>query len=306
MPDDKPSFGSEIKGVINRELDEAGLSQQDYVRAALKWQYNWIGLAGAAAFALVSGTGLPIVLAAGLEMMYVALVPQSSRFRRLVRSWKYAAERREHQKRLDEIYQNLPPEMRSRYGYVQQVAQAIRANYSQLSYASQVFANQMESKLAGLLEGYVRLLHTAYTHREYVKSLNPDQVRGEIASLEKALAAEPAKVQEINQRRIEILRKRIGKFDKIKENRQVIDAQCAAIEDVLQLIRDQSVTMRDPQEVSAQLDHLVEDVEQTEQSVKEMEEIFAMAAPENHSESNEDLRLPAPEESPQPRKRVRN
>ncbi len=306
MPDDKPSFGSELKGAINRELDEAGLSQQDYVKAALKWQYNWIGLAGAAAFALVGGTGLPIVLAAGLEMMYVALVPQSSRFRRLVRSWKYAAERREHQKRLDEIYQNLPPEMRSRYGYVQQVAQAIRANYSQLSYASQVFANQMEAKLAGLLEGYVRLLHTAYTHREYVKSLNPDQVRGEIAALEKALAAEPAKVQEINQRRIEILRKRIGKFDKIKENRQVIDAQCAAIEDVLQLIRDQSVTMRDPQEVSAQLDHLVEDVEQTEQSVKEMEEIFAMAAPENHSESNEDLRLPAVEENPQPRNRVRN
>src|SRR3974377_2264977 len=104
MPDDKPSFGSELKGVINHTLDEAGLSQTDYVKAALRWQYNWIGLAGAggvapgfsarsrqynwvglagaAAFALVSGTGIPIVLAAGLELMYVALVPQSSRFRR--------------------------------------------------------------------------------------------------------------------------------------------------------------------------------------------------------------------------------
>ena len=51
MPDDKPSFGSEVKGAINRKLDEAGLSQHDYVKAALKWQYNWIGLAGAAAFA---------------------------------------------------------------------------------------------------------------------------------------------------------------------------------------------------------------------------------------------------------------
>jgi hypothetical protein len=35
------SFGSEVKGVIDRKLDEAGLSQHDYVRAALKWQYNW-------------------------------------------------------------------------------------------------------------------------------------------------------------------------------------------------------------------------------------------------------------------------
>lgn len=301
MPDDKPSFGAEVKGVINRKLDEAGLSQHDYVKAALKWQYNWIGLAGAALFALISGTGLPLVLAAGLEMMYVALVPQSNPFRRLVRSWKYADQKREHQKRLDEMYRNIPAEMRSRYTSVLQVAAAIRANYSQLSYASQVFATQMEAKLAGLLEGYVRLLYAAHTHREYLKSLNPDQVRSEAATLEQSLAKAPAKVQEINQRRIEILRKRVAKFEKIRENSQVIEAQCSAIEDVLQLIRDQSVTMRDPQEVSAQLDHLVQDVEQTEQSVKEMEEIFALAAPDA-----DDPHLPMAEQSPPPRDRVRN
>ena len=38
------------------------------------------------------------------------------------------------------------------------------------------------------------------------------------------------------------------------------------MEDVLQLIRDQSVTLRDPQQVSEQLEGLVQDVEQTEQS----------------------------------------
>jgi hypothetical protein len=274
-----------------RKLDEAGLSQSDYVKAALKWQYNWIGLAGAAAFALVSGAGLPLVLAAGLEMMYVALVPQSSRFRRLVRSWKYADEKKAHQKRLEELHRNLTPEMRSRHDYVQQVAKAIRDNYAQLSHASQVFAGPMEDKLAGLLEGYLRLLFAARTHAEYLRTLNPEHIRNEIAFLEKSLEKEPLKVREINQRRIEILSKRLAKFDKIRENRQVIDAQCAAIEDVLQLIRDQSVTMRDPQEVSAQLDHLVQDVEQTEQSVREMEEIFALAGPE--------------EDMPQPRNRVR-
>ena len=60
----------------------------------------------------------------------------------------------------------------------------------------------------------------------------------------------------------------------------MIDAQCAAIEDVLQLIRDQSVTMRDPQQVSDQLEGLVHDVEQTEQTVREVESIFDMATPE--------------------------
>ena len=70
------------------------------------------------------------------------------------------------------------------------------------------------------------------------------------------------------------------KYEKIRENRQVIDAQCAAIEDVLQLIRDQSVTMRDPQQISDQLDNLVQDVEQTEETVREVEAIFELTRPD--------------------------
>ena len=85
-------------------------------------------------------------------------------------------------------------------------------------------------------------------------------------------------MQEINRKRIEILGKRIEKFDKIKENCQVMEAQCAAIEDVLQLIRDQSVTMHDPQQMSEHLDGLVKDVEQTEETVREVESIFDIPA----------------------------
>ena len=293
----------DLKGIITDKLDEAGLTQQDYVKAALKWQYNWIGLAGAAAFAVVTGTGLPIVLAAGLELMYVALVPQSSTFRRLVRSWKYASDKRAHEQRRLEMQRNLPVEMQSRLAYVQQVAESIRNNYKQLSYGSQVYAEQMDTKLNSLVDAYIRLLHAAFTQRDYLQTLNPDQIKTELAWLEKQMDKEPPKVQEINRRRIEIGRKRLEKFQKIAENRKVIEAQCAAMEDVLQLIRDQSVSLRDPQEVSAQLDNLVSDVEQTEQSVREMEEIFAMTSPDD------ELRLPpsatAAEAAP-PRNRVRN
>ena len=296
MPENRPGFGSE-------KVDDAGLSQTDYVKAAFTWQYNLIGLVGVTAYSVVSGSGLPLVLAAGLELMYLAMVPQNGRFRRLVRSWKFADEKRERKKRLDQIYRDLPPEMRSRAAFLQQIAQAIRANYAQLSYGSQVLVTQMDDKLSGLLEGHIRLLQTARTHREYLKSLNPDQVRSEVEYLEKGLEKEPAKVREINLRRIEILKKRIEKFEKIRENSQVVDAQCAAVEDVLQLIRDQSVTMRDPQQVSEQLDHLVADVEQTEHSVREMEEIFAMTSAGN----GEDLMLPplGDENRPQ-RNRVSN
>ena len=252
----------------------------NYVRAAFHWQYNWISLAGAAVFALVSGTALPILLVAGLELMYLTLVPKSSRFRRLVRSWQLADEQLKHQQRLDEMMRNLSPEMQSRYVHCAQICASIRTNFAQLSSQSQIFLEQIDTRMQGLLSGYARLLFSAAQQQQYLKSTAQEDIKHEIASLEKTLSSEPPRVQEINQKRIEILNKRLEKFDKISENRKVVDAQCAAVEDVLMLVRDQSVTMRDPQQVSDRLDSLVHDVEQTEQTVQQVETIFSDLSPD--------------------------
>jgi hypothetical protein len=140
----------------------------------------------------------------------------------------------------------------------------------------------MEDRLDGLLQGFLRLLVASRQHEEYLRSASPDVIKREIAQLEKVNPSDPAKVQEINKRRVEILQKRLEKFGKISENFQVINAQCSALTDVLALIRDQSVTMKDPQQVSNQLDGLVRDVEQTEETVRQMESIFDMSGGETN------------------------
>ena len=249
----------------------------DYLKAALGWQYNKIALGGVAAFAVVSGSILPLVLGAGLELMYLAVVPNNSRFQRLVRSWKFDEEKREREKSLSALFYELPPEMRARFQNLDSICRTIRQNYSRLTATSQMFVDQMEAKLQGLSQSYVRLLNSAFHHREYLRVTNPDTIRKEVAQLTRSLDKDPPKVQEINRKRIEILNKRSEKYDKIHENCEVIDAQCAAIEDVLQLIRDQSVTMHDPQQISDHLDSLVKDVEQTEETVREVESIFDLS-----------------------------
>jgi hypothetical protein len=259
-----------------RDDVEIGGEPVNYVKEALKWQYNWIGLAGAAAFAVVSGSGLPIVLAAGLELMYVALVPQSSRFRRLVRSWKFADEKRKHDERMRVLTNELTPEIKQRIRDLERVCESIRANYQRLSSSSQVFVGQIERQLQGLLTSYVRLSHAAIQNRDYVQLNNAELIRREIEQLQRDLPKQAPKVQEINTKRVEILTKRLEKFGRIRENRQVVDAQCRAIEDMLQLIRDQSMTMSDPQQISDRLGTLVQDVEQTEEMVREVEAIFQM------------------------------
>lgn len=247
----------------------------NYVKEAFHLQYNWIAMAGAGAFALVSGSLLPILLGAGLELMYLAIVPQNWRFQRLVRSWKFSEEQQKRQQQLGEMLRNLPPESQSRYVHAAQVCGSIRSNFAQFSSTSQIFLQQIDTRLQGLLNGYARLLSSAAQQQQYLRNNEQDGIQHEIAGLQRTLNSDPPKVQEINKKRIEILTKRLEKFDKISENRKVVDAQCSAVEDVLMLVRDQSVTMRDPQQVSERLDSLVKDVEQTEETVQQVEAIFS-------------------------------
>ena len=263
--------------------DENNLPEKviNYAREAFKWQYNVIGLAGVVAFSLLSLSGLPLILGAGAELMYLSLVPQSSRFRRLVRSWKYAEEKEQRERLLQGMLASLLSEVCKRYTALQQMCTAIMGNYQLLSSTSQLFVEQTERRLGGLLKSYVRLLASYQAYREYLRHINPVEIKREVDLLQQRLNLDPPSVQTINQKRIEILNKRLMKFDKSQENGKVIDAQCAAIEDVLELIRDQSVNLRDPQQVTDQLDLLVKDVEHTEETVREVEAIFDLAAPDD-------------------------
>ncbi len=290
--------------------DDSPGSDINYVKEAAKLQYNWITLAGIAGFAVISASALPLLLSAGLELMYLSLVPQNKRFQRLVRSWKYADEKRRHDNQLNAMFQEIPPEMRLRYADLDKVCRAIRENYSRLSSTSQIFSQQTEDKLTGLMQSYVRLLHTAWQHREYLRTTDISTVSHELAQLQKTQESETGKVQDINRRRIEILQKRVDKFKKIRENCEVIDAQCAAVEDVLGLIRDQSVTMRDPQQLSDHLEGLVHDVEQTEETVREVENIFENVADFSGASAGEIAPMPSgdgnTDRGTAPRKRVRS
>src|SRR5690348_15542530 len=128
----------------------------NYLKAAFGWQYNKIALGGAVAFAVVSGSALPLLLGAGLELMYLATVPNNGRFQRLVRSWKFDADKREREKSLSVLYYELPPEMQARYGSLDAICRGIRQNYTRLTSTSQMFVDQMESKLEGLSQSYIR------------------------------------------------------------------------------------------------------------------------------------------------------
>lgn len=265
----------------------------NFVKEAFNIQYNWIALAGACAFAVVSGSLLPLILAGGLELMYLAVVSQNRRFQRLVRSWKLGDALKERQVQFAQMLNSLLPEAKARYFKLAQVCASVRSNFSQLSSTSRVFLEQMDSRLDGLLHGYARLLLVSSQQQQYLKSTDLNEIKREIGALQDSMAKDPPKVQDINKKRVEILNKRVEKYQKICENQEVVNAQCSAVEDVLHLVRDQSVTMRDPQQVTDQLDNLVRDVENTEETVQEVEAIFGNMAPEMEGIMSMDDSVPA-------------
>ena len=274
MPDD--SFQSKIV----QQVDEIETGSSNYLKEAFQWQYNVIGIAGAVALALISGTALPIILAAGVELMYLAVVPQSSAFRRLVRSWRYADEKKAHDAKVRAMQQQLPADVRERYARLGQISQSIRANYARLSSTSQLFVDQVQQRIDALMNSFLRLASAESTYTEYLQRTNPRTIDQEILALERNIDKQPAKVQEINRKRIEIMHKRQERFKKIVEDLQVIQVQSAAIEDVLALIRDQSVSLTDPQQVNEKLDLLMQDVESTEATVREIEDFFLISSPD--------------------------
>ena len=267
-------------GFQDRSNPSTEYGEINFVRKAFHLQYNWIALVGAGLFAVMSGSLLPIFLAGGLELMYLAMVPQNARFQRLVRSWRFSEELEQRQQQFAELLNGLPSEAKKMYAQLAQVCASVRGNFRQLSSASQIFLQQMDARLDGLLRGYARLLVTSSQQLQYLKSTDPNEIKREVAALEQAMTSDLPKVQEINKKRIEILNKRLEKYQKLSENQEVVTAQCAAVEDVLHLVRDQSVTMRDPQQVSDQLENLVRDVEQTEQTVQQVEAIFGNMSPD--------------------------
>jgi hypothetical protein len=64
-----------------------------------------------------------------------------------------------------------------------------------------MFLEQMEKRLRGLLEAYLRLLCADFQHSEYLQATDPNPIKQNLAKLQGTLSSDPPQVQEINRMR---------------------------------------------------------------------------------------------------------
>jgi len=254
--------------------------EPNFLAHAFKSQYNLIGLVTALGFTALSGTLFPLVIAAGVELIVLPLVSGNPRFQRLVRARvsqeedQAAAQRT--QKEAWEMLKDLPGPEQQRYRALQGLASEIRQNYKALDSSSQMLVEELVRKLDFLLSFYLRMRYSLMRYHAYFSTTDPERIQERMAMLEHEMTAGPERIQQIKARTRNVLEKRLERYQKALENRQLVEAQTETVEEVLQLLRDQSYSMRDPRTITEQLDGLVSSAEDTERGVRDLEELMAI------------------------------
>ncbi len=287
----------------------------NYTREAFLHPWNLTFLLVAMLTAFVAGGvggsnilfNLILLLAGAGELMFLGIVPRDPRFQKVIRSQK-AAERHKAPSQ-KEIFNVLDRQNQRRYARLRRLEKEIQANYEKLSYASQGLLDSHLKKIDGLIDSYLNLLQQRERYEVAMQQSTQSEVSAAIAALQQDMTDDPPRVRAIKERRLRVLMNRLDRFKKGRENIEIIDAQLATIEDVTQYIHEQSLTMRNPEEITFQLDTLLSEVEETEKAVQQVEDVFAasdLSGPGSILDGIEGLDEAPPASDPlQPRQKTR-
>ena len=260
---------------LRADVEKALASEEpNYLLEAFKSQYNLIGLGTAVGFAVLSGSFLPLLIAAGVELTVLPLMERLQRYHRARNREKYREEKRRGER--EAMMQALTDGERRRYEELEGLAEEIRQNYGSLDSSSQMLLDEVVRKLDFLLSFYLRMRSSVSRYEEYFESTDPRRIQDRIARLDQEVAKSPERVRQVKARTRAVLEKRLQRYQKALENKQLVDAQTETVQEVLHLLRDQSYSMSDPRTITEQLDSLVVSAEETERGVRDMEELLGI------------------------------
>lgn len=214
-----------------------------------------------------------LLFSAAAELIFLGTLPRQDRFRRAVRSRQAL----EHAKppSQKELFHSLTKHSQRKYARLKRLQKDIAGNYRKLSYASQGMLDSHLDKINGLLDSYLNLLYQKERYEFTSRASTETEVVQAMARLRTDMEDDPPRVKAVKARRLRILEQRLDRSKRGQENLEIIKAQLETVEDVTKYILEQSLTLRNPEEITFQLDTLLSEVEETQASVIEMEEVFA-------------------------------
>jgi hypothetical protein len=262
-----------------------------YLKEAFKEPINFWGMAGFAVATAYVQDITPLVAALAAETLYLATVPASSVYRRLV-------DRREKQRLLklrdqqrEALIKLFDPREREAVEYLRWMKNQIYSNYKKFTGTKQIPHNIQS--LDQRWEDFVDLLDVYRRRKHHLRSINRQAVQNQLVQAERAVAsAKDERERRIQQANVEILKRRIAAFNDIERSVKLVEGQLQSIENFFGLVNDQVVTLPTPERVSSlDFEQLSDSIAMTKQMLEETSDTFAALDSHNRDIGNYELLL---------------
>ncbi|MCC5940395.1 MAG: hypothetical protein JJU37_02555 [Balneolaceae bacterium] len=207
----------------------------------------------------------------GMELIYLGIVPRLPSYQKNVRLKK---EKEEQQQGSNEkqIFYRLDPKSQKQFLVLKHITKEVKKNFDTLPYSSKGMLGHIQSKMDDLLSTYLTLLEMHRRYEIYMNSEVEDEIRRDVKLQESKLDdTDSEQLLATGRRRLNILNKRLKKFDVAKEKYLITETHLDTIEDAIRYIYEQSMTMPNADDVGHQLDHLLSEMEETTNVIEELD-----------------------------------
>ncbi len=217
---------------------------------------------------LISNTILTFTF--GAELVYLGVVPRLPSYQKSVRLKKKKEQTEDSGDKM--IFHQLDPRSQKRFLVLKHITKEVSKNFDTLPYASKGMLEHIQKKMEDLLTTYLTLLDMNRRFQIYMNSEVEDEIRQKVEQQEnKVEEIDSAQLKKTRERRLQILKKRLKKFDAAKEKYLICETHLETIEDAIRYIYEQSMTMPNAEDVGVQLDHLLNEMEETTQIIEELD-----------------------------------
>lgn len=245
-----------------------------YIKEALKEPVNIGGLllsAAAAAYSATTGFLDPTLVmgsALVLEGVYLATVPVSSFYRRIIdRRSRHLIDEHRRKQRL-ELIKTFDPREREAVEYLSWMKNQIGSNYQKFTRLSEEPPQLRE--LEATWEAFVDLLDEYRRRKLHLRSINRQAVENQLRQAERSMQFADQATRPLHEKNVEILRRRLQTFDDIERSVKRVEAQLQMIENFFGLVNDQVVTMPTPEHIlSLDFDSLLSSIETTKEILQQ-------------------------------------
>ncbi|MGB9181325.1 MAG: hypothetical protein WCB68_18985, partial [Pyrinomonadaceae bacterium] len=222
----------------------SGLPKIDlqYLKEAVKEPVNFWGMAGFAVAAAYTQSIIPLGAALAAEGLYLATVPASALYRRLVDGRRKEQQRRLREKMREEQIKKFDPREREAVEYLRYMKDQIYSNYRKFTGTKEVPTNIQS--LDQRWEDFVDLLDVYRRRKHHLRSINRQAVQNQLTQAERSVeGAADDRARRVQKANVEILKRRIAAFNDLERSVKLVEGQLQSIENFFGLVNDQVVTL---------------------------------------------------------------